>query len=48
MFGYHGRYLPRERLTAMIQGYYQACGWNSDGTIPRNQLVELALSEYGG
>lgn len=35
--------LPRERLNAMIQAYYKARGWNSDGTLPSPLLGELAL-----
>jgi len=35
--------LTQEELDYMIAGYYQARGWNDDGSVPDTKLVELGL-----
>jgi aldehyde:ferredoxin oxidoreductase len=37
--------LPAERLQAMIQAYYTARGWNTDGTVPAALARELGLTD---
>ena len=39
--------LPRERLQAMIAAYYEARGWERDGRVPAEQVVELGLEDLG-
>jgi aldehyde:ferredoxin oxidoreductase len=43
-----GAVLPRERLQAMVQAYYQARGWDGEGRIPAATLDELALADLAG
>ena len=40
-----GTGLTRDELDRMIADYYQARGWDGDGTIPEAKLVELGLPE---
>jgi len=35
--------LTQEELDYMIAGYYQARGWNDDGSVPDTKLAELGL-----
>ena len=35
--------LTQEELDYMIAGYYQARGWNEDGSVPDAKLTDLAL-----
>jgi len=35
--------LTQEELDYMISGYYQARGWNQDGSVPDSKLAELGL-----
>jgi aldehyde:ferredoxin oxidoreductase len=35
--------LPEDDLKLMIDSYYEARGWNPDGTIPTSKLVSLGL-----
>ena len=35
--------LTQEELDYMITGYYQARGWNDDGSVPDTKLAELGL-----
>ena len=37
--------LTQEELDYMIAGYYQARGWNDDGSVPDTKLAELGLLE---
>ncbi len=37
--------LPRERLDAMIQAYYEARGWEANGRLPQHLLDELGLRD---
>lgn len=37
--------LPRARLEEMVRAYYQARGWTAEGTVPREQVVRLGLSD---
>jgi len=37
--------LPRERLREMIQAYYAARGWDSDGCVPRRAIDHLKLTK---
>ncbi len=38
-----GQVLKRDELRMMIDAYYQARGWTSDGLIPADKLAELGL-----
>jgi aldehyde:ferredoxin oxidoreductase len=38
--------LPRERLRTMIQAYYAARGWRSDGSIPEELRQTLQLQDF--
>jgi aldehyde:ferredoxin oxidoreductase len=40
-----GAVLPRERLQAMIQAYYQARGWDRDGDVPAGLIRPLQLDD---
>src|SRR5205807_1844046 len=40
-----GAVMPRERLQAMIQAYYAARGWDSDGQVPRPLIESLELAD---
>ncbi len=40
--------LTRGELREMIQGYYQARGWDEMGFVPENKLRELGLSTVSG
>lgn len=40
-----GGVLPRERLQAMIQAYYAARGWTSDGQVPVGLVESLQLAD---
>jgi aldehyde:ferredoxin oxidoreductase len=40
-----GAVLPRERLQAMIQGYYAARGWGRDGRVPAEVVHDLRLAD---
>jgi len=35
--------LTQGELDYMISGYYQARGWNQDGSVPDSKLAELGL-----
>ena len=37
--------IPRDELQTMIDDYYKARGWTSEGLIPRKKLEELGLLE---
>ena len=37
--------LSEEDLQMMVSAYYQARGWNPDGTIPNSKLIELELED---
>jgi aldehyde:ferredoxin oxidoreductase len=39
-----GALLPRERLNAMIQAYYSARGWDSQGHVPAALIESLSLT----
>ncbi|MDY6835435.1 MAG: aldehyde ferredoxin oxidoreductase family protein [Chloroflexota bacterium] len=41
--GFDGSVITEDELNTMIDGYYQARGWECDGTIPKNKLEELGL-----
>ncbi len=43
-----GTVLSREELSTMIDGYYEARGWNHEGLIPAGKLEELGLSDLTG
>ena len=38
--------LREEDLHMMVSAYYQARGWNSDGTIPDSKLLELEIGDF--
>ena len=38
--------LSEEDLQMMVSAYYQARGWNPDGTIPNSKLLELEMDEF--
>ena len=38
-------WLPRERLQAMIQAYYQGRGWDEQGQVPATQIESLQLAD---
>src|SRR5205807_3747339 len=38
-------HLPRERLEAMVQAYYQGRGWDERGGVPYTQLHDLGLAD---
>ncbi len=38
-------HLPRERLQAMIQAYYQGRGWDEQGYVPAEQIGSLHLGD---
>ena len=40
-----GAVLPPERLREMIEAYYEARGWGSDGGVPPAQVHELDLAD---
>src|SRR5262249_1967604 len=40
-----GVLLPRERLLAMIQAYYQGRGWDERGRVPAAQIDSLQLAD---
>ncbi len=40
-----GGLLPRERLQAMIQAYYEARGWTSHGGVPETLVESLKLAD---
>ncbi len=37
--------LSEEDLQMMVSAYYQARGWNPDGTIPRSKLTDLDIAD---
>lgn len=37
--------LPRERLQAMVQAYYQARGWGARGAVPVRLIAQLQLTD---
>ncbi len=37
--------LPRERLEAMVEAYYQGRGWDADGRVPANIVKEYSLED---
>ncbi|HXG09969.1 MAG TPA: aldehyde ferredoxin oxidoreductase family protein [Gemmataceae bacterium] len=43
-----GAVLPRPRLQAMIQAYYQARGWDRNGRVPRETVETLHLTDIAG
>lgn len=40
-----GGTLPRERLQAMIQAYYQARGWGPEGQVPSELVTQLDVDD---
>ena len=40
-----GAYVKPEELRMMIDDYYQARGWTTDGLIPKSKLIELGLED---
>jgi len=40
--------LSAEELREMIQGYYKARGWDENGSVPQNKLVELCFPTISG
>ena len=40
--------LSREELKMMLQSYYKARGWTSDGLIPHDKLEDLGLGTLVG
>ena len=39
--------LPRERLRDMIQAYYAARDWDTEGNVGRDLVEDLHLAEFG-
>jgi aldehyde:ferredoxin oxidoreductase len=42
-----GAFLPGERLRTMIQAYYAARGWDTEGRVPAELAGELRLADLG-
>ena len=38
--------LTAEELSRMIGGYYRARGWNDEGYVPEEKLIELGISPH--
>ena len=41
-----GSYVPQEELDLMLDGYYEARGWDRDGVPGLAKLEELGLVDY--